>query len=273
MSDAAQIRENDIVVTPLTGSIGASVRGQDIGNLDDESFAVVHRAFLDHCMLTFPGQHVSDTGLLAFAKRWGEVMQTPMLTYLDGYPGILRVYNRGKEATPTEYWHPDSAYLEKPPAVSILAAQELPSAGGDTMWCNQYLAYESLSEGMKTYLEGLRAKFSGAKMARRTGHEGEVPFTYHPVVRTHPETNRKALYISHPETVPAFENMTEAESRPILDYLYAQGPQPDRSYRHVWQPGDVVMWDNRCTMHYAVHDHGAADRVMHRITIAGDKPA
>ena len=183
------------------------------------------------------------------------------------------MFNRGKAATPTEYWHPDSAYLEKPPAISILAAQELPAAGGDTMFCNQYLAYESLSEGLKTYLEGVRGKFTGAIMARRTGHEGEVPYNYHPIVRTHPETGRKALYISHPDTVPSFENMSDAESRPLLDYLYARGPQPDRSYRHIWQPGDVVMWDNRCSMHYAVHDHGDAERFMHRVTIAGDRPA
>jgi len=262
----------DIDVKPLTGSIGAAIRGADLGTLDDDAFAVIHRAFLDHCMLTFPGQHIDDAGLLAFAQRWGDVMMTPMLTYLDGYPGILRVFNRGKAATPTEYWHPDSAYLEKPPAISILAARELPATGGDTMFCNQYLAYESLSEGLKAYLQGVRGKFTGAIMARRTGHEGEVPYNYHPIVRTHPETGRKALYISHPDTVPSFENMTDAESRPLLDYLYACGPQPDRSYRHIWQPGDVVMWDNRCTMHYAVHDFGEANRFMHRVTIAGDRP-
>jgi taurine dioxygenase len=262
-----------VEVTPLTGSIGAAIRGVALGRLDDDTFGIIRQAFFDHCMLTFPDQHIDDADLMSFARRWGTVMTTPMLTYLDGYPGILRVYNRGKEATPTEYWHPDSAYLEKPPAISILAAQALPPAGGDTMWCNQYLAYESLSEGLKAHLSGLRAKFSGAKMARRTGHSGEVPFTYHPVVRTHPETGRKALYISHPETVPSFENMTEAESRPVLDYLYAHCPKPDRSYRHVWKSGDVVMWDNRSTMHYAVHDFGDAERVMHRVTIEGERPA
>ena len=269
MTAAAQRVE----VRPLTGSIGAAVFGAPLGSLEDEQFDIVHRAFLDHCMLTFEGQHLDDAGLLAFAKRWGDFMTTPMLTYRDGFPGILRVFNRGKVATPTEYWHPDSAYLEKPPAISILAAQELPEAGGDTLFCNQYFAYAALSDGMKTFLDGMRAKFSGTIMARRTGHEGAVPFTYHPIVRTHPETGRKALYISHPDTVPSFENMTAAESRPILDYLYAHCPKPDRSYRHIWRPGDVVMWDNRCTMHYAVHDHGDADRVMHRVTIAGDRPA
>ena len=141
------------------------------------------------------------------------------------------------------------------------------------MFRNLYPAFETLSDGVKTFLSGLRAKFSGTILARRTGHEGEIHFTYHPIVRTHPETGRKALYISHPDTVPSFENMIDAESRPILDYLYVHCPKQDRCYRHIWQPGDVVMWDNRSTMHYAVHDHGDAERVMHRVTIAGDRPA
>lgn len=141
------------------------------------------------------------------------------------------------------------------------------------MFCNQYLAYESLYEGLKAYLEGMRGRFTGAVMARRTGHEGDVPYNYHPIVRTRPETGRKALYISHPNTVPSLENLSDADIRPLLDYLYAHCPTPDRSYRHIWQPGDVVMWDNRGSMHYAVHDFGEANRFMHRVTIAGDRPA
>lgn len=267
------IEKNKIEIEPLTAAIGSSVRNVDLAAFDDPTFATIHQAFHDRCMLVFPGQSVDDGALLAFAERWGEIMVTPMLTYLDGYPGILRVRNRGKADTPTEYWHTDSAYLERPPVISILAARELPKTGGDTLWCNQYLAYETLSDGMKALLAGKRAKFSGAKMARRTGHEGDIPYTYHPIVRTHPVTGRKALFISHPETVPAFEGMSEAESRPLLDYLYAHGPRPDRSYRHRWQPGDVVMWDNRCAMHYAVHDYGEEPRFMHRVTIAGERPA
>ena len=265
--------EAGIEIRPLTGAVGAAIRGVDIARLDAAQFAIVRRAFLDRCMLVFPGQSVDEAGLLAFAGWWGEIMRTPMLIYLDGYPGILRIFNRGKAKTPTEYWHTDSAYLERPPAISILAAKQLPEVGGDTMFCNQYLAYETLSDGMKRLLAGRRVCFSGAKMAKRTGHEGEIPFTFHPIVRTHPDTGRKALFISNAEMVPHFENMTEAESRPLLDFLYARSPSPDRSYRHQWQPGEVVMWDNRCAMHYAVHDHGDdAERVMHRITIAGDRP-
>ena len=209
-----------VVIEPLTVAIGAAVRGVDLAAIDDKDFDAVRLAFLDRCMLVFPGQSIDDTELLAFARRWGEIMVTPMLSYLDGHPGVLRVRNRGKAATPTEYWHTDSTYLERPPVISILAARELPETGGDTMWCNQYLAYETLSDGMKALIDGRRVKFSGAKMAKRTGHEGDIPHAYHPIVRTHPETGRKALFVGNAELAPHFEDMTEAESRPLLDYLY-----------------------------------------------------
>ncbi len=141
------------------------------------------------------------------------------------------------------------------------------------MWCNQYLTYESLSDGMKRLLGGRKVQYSGAKMAARTGHTGEIPVTFHPAARTHPETGRKALFIGNAQLTPCFEGLTEAETRPILDYLYHLCPQPDRTYRHRWRPGDVLMWDNRCAMHYAVHDYGESPRFMHRVTIAGERPA
>ena len=273
MQIAANRRQDNVQIKPLTASIGASVCGVDLANLSDNEFNVIQQSLFDRCMLTFPGQNIDNKGLLTFSKLWGEIMVTPMLTYLEGTPGVLEVRNRGKALTPTEYWHPDSAYLERPPVISIMAAQQLPDAGGDTMFCNQYLAYDALSEGMKSMLEGVRGKFTAAIMAKRTGHEGDVPYEYHPVIRTHPETGRKALFISGPDTVPSLENMSEADSRPLLDYLYGLCPKPDRSYRHQWKSGDVVMWDNRCSMHYAVHDHGDSVRIMHRVTIAGEKPA
>ena len=261
-----------VKVVPATGAIGAEIQGVDLANLDAVNFDVVERAFYEYGMLVFREQSITEQGELAFARRWGEVVVTPMLTYLDQHPGVLEVVNRGKAKTPTEYWHYDSAYLECPPALSILAARTLPPVGGDTMWCNQYLAYESLSDGMKRLLSGVRGKFCGTLMAKRTGHVGDVPYTYHPIVRRHLATGRSALFLSHPETVPELENMTPRESRPLLDYLYGHSSSPDRTYRHHWRTGDVVMWDNRCTMHYAVHDYGDHPRVMHRVTIAGERP-
>ena len=261
-----------ISIKSLTPAIGSTVRGVDLSKLGDDTFVEIRGALFERCMLVIPGQQDDDAALLSFAERWGDIMITPMLTYLERYPGILRVRNRGKSGTPTEYWHSDSPYLEHPPAISILAARELPASGGDTMWCDQYLAYETLSDGMKALLDGRRVKYSGAKMAKRTGHQGDIPSNFHLAVRTHPETGRKALFIGNAELTPCFEDMTEEESHPLLNYLYRQSPNPDRTYRHSWKPGDVVLWDNRCAMHYAVHDYGEAARFMHQITIMGERP-
>ena len=147
-----------ISIKPLTPAIGSIIRGVDLSKLDDDTFVKIRAALLERCILVIPKQPDDDAELLSLAERWGDIMMTPMLTYLEGYPGILRVRNRGKSGTPTEYWHSGSPYLENPPAISILAARELPASGGDTMWCNQYLAYEALSDGMKALLDGRRVK-------------------------------------------------------------------------------------------------------------------
>lgn len=263
-----------LTIKALTPSIGARVEGLKLGALDAATFSAVKQAFLDHCMLVFPGQHLQPVDQMAFARMWGEIAVTPMITYSEGWPGLLQLTNPGKAMAITENWHYDSTFIPAPHALTILAAQDIPASGGDTMWCNMYRAYDSLSPGMQRMIGGLRAKFTGTRIARRNGVTGEPPHAIHPVVRTHPETGRKALFIGHPgDTVPCFEGMTEAESRPLLDWLYEHAVSPDRTYRHMWQAGDVVMWDNRCTMHYAVHDHGDAVRNLNRVTIRGTVPA
>ena len=152
---------------------------------------------------------------------------------------------------------------------TILSARDVP-IGGDTMWSNQYLAYETLSEGMKALLDGVRAEFTGARLAKLASSEGEVPRSFHPVVRTHPETGRKSLYIgSHTQR---FAGMTDAESEPLLDYLQAYSVRPEFTCRFRWEPGSMALWDNRCTQHFAVDDYDGQRRRMHRITIAGDEP-
>lgn len=265
-------KTSNVTVTPLTGAVGAAIHGVDLANLDDAAFAAIKEAFKEHLTLVFPQQFLEPKPQLAFAQRWGEVSITPMLTYVEGFPGLLQLENKGKDKTPTENWHYDSTFVERPPALTILAAKDLPAMGGDTMWCSQYLAYDRLSSGMKQMLEGKKARFCGARLAKARGHAGEIPAYYHPVARTHPDTGRKALFVGHPETCTNFEDMTEAESRPLLDYLYKHSTQPDSTYRHMWKPGDVVMWDNRCTMHYAVHDYGMQVRNMNRVTVRGTKP-
>lgn len=263
--------ESTVDVRQLSGAIGAAVTGVHLAELGDVQFGVIRQAFLDHCMLVFPGQFLSTDEHVEFAGRWGEFSISPFVTYLEDHPMVLPLHNRGKSGAVTENWHTDSAFLDEPPALNVLSAREVP-VGGDTMWSNQYNSYDRLSDGFKDLLAGVRAEFTGARLASLAGSD-DVPTNLHPLVRTHPETGRKALYISRPvDSVPRLEGMTEAESLPLLRYLYEHSVQPDNIYRHHWQNGDVVMWDNRCTMHYAVHDYGDDVRDIHRISIRGTVP-
>jgi taurine dioxygenase len=189
------------------------------------------------------GAHPKPAAQVAFARRWGDpVQQNPLLKGIDGFPELIQVTKIPKETASTEAWHYDSPYTPVPPKISILAAVRVPR-GGDTMWCNQYESYERLSPVMKKMLEGLRVRFTGLRLARMMGSdEAKIPSAVHPLVRTHPETGRRALYIGHRETAQQIEGMTREESRPILDFLYEHSTNPDNLYRHMWQEGDVVMW-------------------------------
>lgn len=268
------MRSNTMTMRPLTGSIGAEFLDLDLRQIDDAGFADIRRAFLNHCMLVFRGQYLGAADLLTFTRRWGDVFLTPHATPLEGFPEVIPIRNRGKAHTTTEYWHTDSVFAPQPPALSILASQVLPPAGGDTMFANQYLAYETLSPGMRALAGTLRAAYHrAANMGRLMGDlSGAVKTADHPVVRTHPETGRKALYLSHDPTV-RLEGFSEAESRSILALLGAHATQPAFCYRHRWQAGDVVMWDNRCALHFAVHDYSDEERLHYRTTVAGDVPS
>jgi taurine dioxygenase len=255
----------------LSAALGAEVTGLDVRRMTDAEFDTVHAAFLDHLMLVFRSQELQPEDQLSFGRRWGEIAVTPMLKYVENHPGLLPVHNLTKAGAFTENWHYDSAFMEAPHALSILAPLVLPPIGGDTMWSNQYLAYDSLSDGVKRMIEGVRIKFSGEVLARYSGANQAPEGHYHPVVRTHPESGRKALYLGKPGGA-VFEDMTPAETFPLLDFLYRHSTQPDNIYRHRWEAGDVVVWDNRCTMHYAVHDYGDAVRDLHRCTIKGTVP-
>jgi taurine dioxygenase len=264
-----------ISVKQLTGSIGAEIKGVDLKHpLDDTSFSIIHQAFLDHCVLVFRGQSLDPPAQMTFARRWGEVLDAPYLKPIEmpGQPGMLVVPNLGKERSyTTEVWHTDLSFMPTPPALTMLAAQVVPEAGGDTMFASQYRAYDTLSDGMKGILQGLRGVHGGGRLAGLFGIEDSALPQSHPIVRIHPETGRKALYVN-PLYTYSIEGLTQAESRGLLDFLFQQACRPDFTYRHQWAPGDVVMWDNRCALHYAVHDHGDAPRVMNRTVIAGDLP-
>ncbi len=262
-----------IDVNPLSGSLGAEIRGLDLADVDPAEFAAIQSAFLEHHVLAFRDQKLTPEQQIAFGRRWGELSIHPIVPHLDGHPEIVPITNSGKKRSLTEIWHSDVSFDPTPPKASGLLVVEVPPFGGDTLFANQHLAYDRLSGGMKAMLSGLRAIHSGAGLGAAMGkaetwrEHGQV----HPVVRTHPETGRPALYVNPGFTV-AFEDMTIAESKPLLDLLHAAGHAPDVCYRHRWQPGDLVMWDNRSVQHHAVHDHGDAIRTMHRITIIGDAP-
>lgn len=258
---------------PLSGSLAAEIRGIDLANLDAAGFGEVRNAFLEHFVLVFRDQKLTPEQQIDFGRRWGELFVHPIVPHLEGYPEIIPITNYGKKRSITEIWHSDVSFSEKPPRSSGLYAIELPPVGGDTIFANQHLAYERLSDGLKNMLDGLRAIHTGAGLGAATGkaEAWKTQGQLHPVVIRHPDTGRKALYVNPAFTV-AFEDMTVSESQPLLRMLYELGRSPDLSYRHRWLPGDLVLWDNRSVQHFAVHDHGDAERTMHRFTVCGDVP-
>ena len=274
-----------IGIHPVSGALGAEVSGVDLAkHLDDDTVAVLRRAWLEHLVLLFRDQPLTPPQLLAFARRFGHTIEYPFVKGLEEYPDIIPVVKLEHEQINFGgVWHSDTAYLDMPPMASMLLAREVPPAGGDTLFASMYLAYETLSDGMKRLLVGLRAVNSSAKAdASRTREDriaergrADARALYeaaHPVVRVHPETGRKALYVNVAHTI-RFEGMTEEESAPLLGYLYRHQIRPEFTCRFRWRPGSLAFWDNRCAQHNAVNDYAGHRRVMHRITLAGDVPA
>jgi taurine dioxygenase len=275
-----------IEVRPLTGALGAEILGPDLNaDLDDATVAAIRRALLDHCVVFFRDQRFDADRHKALARRFGEIFihpnykgtgPDPEIVDIRREPGDLRIVG--------EEWHTDTTMMPEPPMGAILYAIEVPAYGGDTLFANQYLAYESLSDGMKRLLEGLRAVHSDRKVAGpqaglnayratkvREDAAWQETVSVHPVVRTHPETGRRLLFVNHSYTI-RFDGMTEAESAPLLGYLLDHGHRPEFTCRFRWAAGSIAFWDNRCVKHLAVHDAGRFRRIMRRVQIAGDKP-
>jgi taurine dioxygenase len=257
----------------LSGTLGAEVRGVDLGAVDAELFDRIHSAFLEHHVLVFRDQKLTPEQQIAFGELWGELHVHPIVPHLDGYPPILPIRNFGKKRTITEIWHSDVSFEDRPPMASLLYALELPEAGGDTLFANQHTAFERLSPGMQNMLCNLRGVHSGRGLAAASGkaEDWKLQGRLHPVVRTHPVTGRKALYVSRAFTL-GFEDMTAEESEPLLSQLVRHAVAPDITMRHSWRKGDLVMWDNRSVQHYAIHDYGDAERTLNRVTVIGDEP-
>jgi taurine dioxygenase len=274
-----------ITVTPVAGSLGAEIGGVDLADLDEQTVGEIRRAWLDHLVVFFRDQgHLDNDSYLAFARRIGTPVEYPFVKGFDGYPEIIAVKKLAHETVNFGgIWHSDTTYMERPPMATMLIAREIPPAGGDTMYANQYDALESLSPAMQDVLAGLRGICSSAladvskTREDRLKEAGEqtAPRVYevsHPVVRTHPETGRRALYVSVAHTA-RFDGMTEEESRPLLQFLFQHQVRPEFSVRFRWQVGSLALWDNRCAMHNPVNDYHGYQRVMHRITLEGDIPS
>ena len=274
-----------IEVRRIAGALGAEICGIDLAKpLEAAAVREIRRAFLENLVIFFRAQNLTLAQYLAFAQAMGTPIEYPFVKGIPDFPHVIEVKKLEHEKSNFGgIWHSDTAYLDQPPMGSMLLAREIPPHGGDTLFANQYLAYEALSDGMKNLLGGLRAVYSSAKADVSKTREDRVKsdgrdevrkdfVTEHPVVRTHPETGRKALYVNVAHT-SHFAGMNEDESAPLLGYLYQHQVRPEFTCRFVWQPGSIAFWDNRCAQHNPVNDYHGYRRVMHRITLAGDRPA
>ncbi|UCF74493.1 MAG: TauD/TfdA family dioxygenase [Betaproteobacteria bacterium] len=282
MNDYKRRRYKHLDVAPVAGALGAEIAGVDISRpLEDSVVAEIRRAFLDYLVLFFHGQKLTPQAQLAFARRLGEPMEYPQLKGLPECPLITPVVKLEHERVNFGgIWHSDTTYLERPPMASMLYAIEIPPYGGDTLFANQYLAYETLSDAYRKLLDGLIGVNSSLKAdasrtredrLRAAGLESKVLVGEHPVVRTHPETGRKALFVNIGHTTH-FKGLSEDESRPLLEYLFQHQVRPEFTCRFRWQPGSLAFWDNRCAQHNPVNDYHGFRRILHRVTLAGERP-
>ena len=277
------MRNTHIEVSPLAGALGAEVGGVDLSRpLPEEVHGEVLDALHEHVVIFFRNQKLDCAQHQAFASNFGPPIEHPFTRGLDDWPETIEIIRSpGEDYSWDSKFHSDLMFLEAPPMGASLYALEIPPFGGDTLFVNMYLAYETLSDKMKEVLSGLRGvNESGPVSGYSTpgamaGKQGEPMSASHPVVRTHPATGRKALFVS-PGFTRRIEGMTEDESRPLIEFLCSHALRPEFSCRFRWSPGAVAVWDNRVSLHRAVPDFfGEVDRhrrVMHRVTIGGDRP-
>ena len=249
-------------VQPLSAPLGAEVRGVDLRDVDDDTWAAIHAAWLERLVLFFPDQHLSLDEHVAFARRFGTPDVRPHMPKLsDEHQEIVVLDSDTGERA--DHWHTDVSFDAAPSQASILQMEVCPATGGDTLWSNQYLAYEMLSEPVRDLLDGLSAVHVDA-------HVGKGRSAEHPAVRLHPETGRKSLFVNRTNT-SHFVQLRRGESDALLNFLCEFSEQPRFQCRYRWAAGTVAVWDNRCTQHYAIIDFDER-RVVHRVTVLGDVP-
>jgi taurine dioxygenase len=284
-------RGSHLHVAPAPAPLGARISGVDLQRIDDCGFAEIRRAWLDHQVLLCRDQRIDDDGLIAFSRRFGDLDWAPVQEtgrrFVDGHPEIYVVSNViGPDGVPIgslgageAVWHTDMSYLPDPPKASMLYALEIPPSGGDTSFCDMYGAYDGLPAGLKRRIEGLRVKHDGTYNSggyvragiAATDDPRASPGTYHPLVCTHPETGRRMLYLGRRRNAYV-EGLPLAESEALLDELWRFATRDELVWKHEWRIGDLVLWDNRCTMHRRDPFDAGARRVMHRTQIKGETP-
>ena len=276
------MRNTQMEIRPISGALGAEILGIDFAaGVDDETFGRIRGTFREHGVIVIRDQDLTPEQHLAAARRFGEVNVNRFFTPVDGHPEVAEVRKEAhQDKNIGNKWHTDHSYDDAPALGSMIYAIEVPPAGGDTLFANMSLAYETLSDGMKDMLSKLEAVHSsrhvfgpgvksGSDVADRYRNaEQAVQDAVHPVVIRHPDTGRKVLYVNPTFTV-RFNGWTEEESKPLLDYLYAHAAKPDFSCRVRWENGSLGLWDNRATWHLALNDYHGHRRLMHRVTIEG----
>jgi taurine dioxygenase len=276
-----------LLIMPTGGGLGAEVRGVDLRHLAEREFAVIRRAWLDNSVLLFRGQQLDDPELIAFARRFGELDLAPIQEtgrrFVDGLPELYIVSNVLKDGEPIgslgygeAVWHTDMSYLPDPPMASMLYALEIPSSGGNTEFVNMYSVYDALPSELKLRLEGLRIKHDGTYNSGGYVRQGVVPTddprkapgAFHPLVCRHPETGRRMLYLGRRRNA-YIEGFDLGASEALLDTLWSYADRGEFTWHNVWKVGDLVLWDNRCTMHRRDPFDAAERRILHRTQIKG----
>lgn len=269
---------------PLTPFIGSKITGLDLSQpIPPNTLADLRKVWLERKMIYFLDQKLTPDEQLAFTRQFGEVNKYPFLNGIEGNPLVAPVLKLPEETINFGgVWHSDTTYLETPAAGASLYALELPPVGGDTIFCNMQTAYENLSQEVKDQIDGRKAYFTSGKAAvsktrmPRISDSGdssapEVFTAIHPVVRTHPESGEKTLFVHEAHTV-RFEDCTEEQSEPLLNQLYLHARKPEFQCRLRWSEGMVVLWDNRSTHHYPINDYNGFRRLLHRVSLKGDRP-
>lgn len=268
-----------ITVDPITPIIGAEIGGVDLADIDDETWEEVARAFAEHLVVFFRDQRMSPDRHKALGRRLGELHVHPAAPSLPGHPEVMIIHaDERSKVVAGNGWHTDVSCDERPPLGTILYLTEVPPTGGDTLFASMYAAYDDLSETMKQFLAPLQASHESRHVyAGRYGskeqdsRDGSFPEAVHPVVRTHPVTGRRALYVNRAFTT-RIRGLAPLESRAVLDLLFAHQENPRYQCRFRWHPGSVAMWDNRCAQHYALWDYWPQVRSGVRVSVVGERP-